>query len=158
VDAEKLLHAEDRGKPPLQRRDRRLALVPCDDFGIGDDNASAPPFDDAAAGVANIEHPMRLLPEGEGQQEAAGDPDACEWRAEHESAAATAVLEDDIQRDVWREAQDHGVEHSREASEDSMVRVDCSHVHHANQLIDEGPLPGPCPRLTFSRHPRLRKL
>ena len=48
------------------------------------------------------------------------------------------LLKDDIEGDVWRQAQDHGVEDSREASEDSMVRVACSHGHHANHLIDGG--------------------
>lgn len=139
MNAEKLFHAEDRGKPPLQGRDRGFSLVPRDDFGIGDGNASSPPFDDAPASLAKIEHPMRLLAEGERQQEAALDPDAGEWGAEHATAAATAVLEDDIQRDVSREAQDHGVENARGATEDSMVRVGCSHVHHAKQLIDGGP-------------------
>lgn len=83
------LDAEDRGKPPLQGRDRGLALVPRDDLGIGDDNASAPPFDDAAGGMAKIEHPMRFLPECEGQQEAVVDPDAGEWREATYAAAGS---------------------------------------------------------------------
>ena len=98
---------------------------------------------------------MRLLPEGEWQQEAALDPDAGEWRAKHAAAAATAVLEDDIERNVWCEAHDHGIEQSREASEDSMVGMRCSHVHHANHLIDEAPCQGL--RSVHDLHCRVRR-